>query len=278
MEIKLLALDLDGTLLQSDHATISPATAQALTDAVRQGIHVVISTGRARHRLPEALESIKGIHYAVTANGASVIDLVTERVIYAKLLSMEAALESIAILREYPLFIQLYSGGYDYVERGQMGYFAQLALSDERKKSMERGRVIIEDQQKFILAHPEGVEKFNVAYLPDAFSEEVWKRIRAVQGVDPTASFPNNIEINAAGVSKAVGLARLCDELGLTRENVMAMGDSRNDLEMIQFAGFSVAMGNADADVKTAADAVCASNDEDGVAKTIQKYLLEPTR
>lgn len=102
MKIKLLALDMDGTTLKSDHVTVSPANRAAIEAANARGVFVVTATGRMRHRLPEAIEQTPGLHYAVTCNGASVFDLRREAPLYANPIPMDTALRVFDTLAPFP--------------------------------------------------------------------------------------------------------------------------------------------------------------------------------
>lgn len=274
MKIKLLALDMDGTTLKSDHVTVSPANRAAIEAANARGVFVVTATGRMRHRLPEAIEQTPGLHYAVTCNGASVFDLRREAPLYANPIPMDTALRVFDTLAPFPVFIEIYSGGFDYVERGRIPYIEASGFSESRMKNLLRGRRTVEDQREYLLHPAAPVEKFNVPYLPPEHQQAVWEAMRGVEGVALTSSVAQNIEINAAGTDKGDGLRFLCEYLGVAPDEVMAVGDSRNDLEMLTFAGLAAAPANATDDIKAVADWVGPSNDDDCVARAIERFLL----
>lgn len=119
------------------------------------------------------------------------------------------------------------------------------------------------------------VEKFSVMYPKVELRDEAWRAVLAAcPDVEATSSLGSNIELNAPGVTKGSGLLALAEKLGLRRDQVMAVGDSGNDLSMIENAGLGVAMGNATPEILAAADAVTADNNHDGVALAIEKYAL----
>ncbi len=211
MKIKLLALDMDGTTLKSDHVTVSPANRAAIEAANARGVFVVTATGRMRHRLPEAIEQTPGLHYAVTCNGASVFDLRREAPLYANPIPMDTALRVFDTLAPFPVFIEIYSGGFDYVERGRIPYIEASGFSESRMKNLLRGRRTVEDQREYLLHPAAPVEKFNVPYLPPEHQRAVWEAMRGVEGVALTSSVAQNIEINAAGTDKGDGLRFLCE-------------------------------------------------------------------
>lgn len=120
----------------------------------------------------------------------------------------------------------------------------------------------------------EGWYKFGIFHPDRNTITQLWNIAAALDGVLVTSSHPSNIEVSAEGVSKRSGLERLCTELGIQLSEVMAIGDSHNDLDMLRAVGLGVAMGNGSDEVKEAADEITKTNAEDGVALAIQKYLL----
>ena len=122
--------------------------------------------------------------------------------------------------------------------------------------------------------HAQEIEKFSIIYPDDAARDAAWQAVLTVGPTEITTSLDSNLEINAPGVTKGSALLALAEHLGLARSQLMAMGDSGNDLAMLQAAGLGVAMGNATEEVKAAADAVSADNNHDGVAVAIEKYVL----
>ena len=107
--------------------------------------------------------------------------------------------------------------------------------------------------------------------------EQAWQELKQFDSLELVASLKYNIEINAAGVNKGKGLLELGEILGISREEIMAFGDGDNDIAMLREVGFGVAMQNADEEVKAVADYVTGSNDEDGVAKAIARFVLGET-
>ena len=124
-------------------------------------------------------------------------------------------------------------------------------------------------------AHPREIEKFSILYPTEAQRDAAWQAVaKACPQLEITSSIERNMELNALGVSKGRGLMALAERLGLARDQVMAVGDSGNDLTMLEAAGLGVAMGNATREVRHAADVITADNNHDGVAEAIEKYAL----
>ncbi len=116
-----------------------------------------------------------------------------------------------------------------------------------------------------------GIEKFSVLYVDDEHYDRVCQRLKTFGKVQLTSSLPHNVEVNALGADKGGGLEALCSKLGISKDEVMAFGDADNDLSMLQWAGWSFAMGNGTESVKMAAKYITKTNMEDGVAVAIEK-------
>ena len=274
MDIKLLALDMDGTTLKSDHRTLSGRNRAAIEAAIQKGVDVVIATGRTRVRIPEQMLAIGGLRYALTSNGAAVTDLTEDRVIYSNPLPKPVIQKLIDTFSDLRLYIEAYCRGYSYVDRSLAPLMAGFDISPDRKAMLTASERPIDGFNAFILREDVDVEKFNFPFIPREQLDEVWHRLRRIPEIMPTTSIKQNAEINYITSSKADGLLHLCEHLGLTAENVMAIGDAGNDLAMLRFAGIGDAMENAPDDVKAAANQVTGSNDLDGVAQAIEKFLL----
>ena len=275
MEYKLLALDMDGTVLSDDSVSVSQANLDAINAAIARGVIVVYCTGRMRNRLPEMLQQgAPGMRYAVTSNGAAVVDFYTGEVLHADGMSPRLASDLAARLGAYPIPIDVYCDGNDYCDRRTAALIQELPFSLSRKRAIMRGRFVVEDLPAFLASTELVVEKFNLLYLADDLRPEILGLLDRTEGICVSSSCPGNAEINAAGVNKGTGLRRLCDYLGVYPDQVMAIGDNGNDREMMEFAGLAVAMENATEDILALADDVTASNMADGVAVAIEKYLL----
>ncbi|MEM1483558.1 Cof-type HAD-IIB family hydrolase [Oscillospiraceae bacterium PP1C4] len=274
MNIKLLALDMDGTTLCSDHATLSPANCTAIEAAIAKGILVVIATGRMINRIPHAMDAIDGLRYYVTSNGAAVTDLVANRTLYSNPIEHDAAQRVLDALSGLPVYIEAYCNGNSYTDRQKLFMFEDFPLSPGRRDLMKRSLFPVDDFRSFLMREDSVIEKINLPYVPHEIQDEIWSRLRRVEGVSLTSSVVQNCEINNLSANKADGLLHLCKHLGIQPDEVMAMGDNQNDFEMMQFVGLSVAPDNATDQIKAVATHVTASNDDDGVAKAIQQFLL----
>ena len=224
--------------------------------------------------VPEAFLRIPGVRYALTSNGASVVELSTGKPLVN--LPFDAALASdiYDIVAATGGAMGIFIGGKAYTD--YFGANDGLALMPPAlRRYLRDSRIVVDDMHAVFAAHPHEVEKFSITYRDNAARDTAWQAVASRFNVEITSSIPNNMEINAPGVTKGSGLKTLADTLGLAMNQVMACGDSGNDLAMIQAAGYGIAMGNATPDVLAAARYVTDDNNHDGVAKAIETYVLK---
>lgn len=276
MKIKLIALDMDGTTLGADHQSISPRTETALKEAIKRGIHVVPSTGRIFGQLPASVIKIPGVDYAVTSNGAAVMNLLTGETISNMYIGSGSVRKVIQTIKRRKTFCEVYYKGQSYAEHGYFENlvgnmdFPQVLLDFIRDKSTH-----VDNISDFTLEHAAEIEKINISLLTGNNHRNLWQKFSQIKGVTLTCALANNIEVNHRSANKAQGLKEICKILKVNPQNVMAIGDSDNDRRMIAFAGLGVAMGNAPDDIKTLAQKVTLSYTEDGVAQAIERYALQ---
>jgi Cof subfamily protein (haloacid dehalogenase superfamily) len=261
--MRLFATDLDGTLLRSD-GSVSDRTRAALAAVEEAGRALVLVTGRPPRWMPPVVEQTGHTGLALCANGATVYDLATEQVVQEHLIDPEVGAKVVAAIRDALPDVSF------AVERGEargLGHEQAYGLPYAPK-----GDVLVAEVDELVA---EPVAKL-LARHDDMDPDEMLARVREVVGdlVEVTHSSTWGLmEISAGGVSKAVALSRLADELGVVAEEVVAFGDMPNDLPMLGWAGHAVAVANAHADVLDAAHEVTASNDDDGVARVVERLL-----
>ena len=272
-DIRLIGLDLDGTVFD-DAKHISPRNLAAIEAAVQAGIVVLPATGRTATGVPAAFTSIPGVRYALTSNGASVVDLQTGEHLVDQPFSLKDSLRVYDALKPHGGVFSLFVGGKSYATKADNDLIDVL-VPENLRDYFRKTRVEVPDLRTLLQEHVGEVEKFSVMYPTVEQRDAAWRDVTtACPEIEATASLGSNIELNAPGVTKGTGLLALAEKLGLRRDQVMAMGDSGNDLSMIQATGLGVAMGNATPEVLAAADAVTADNNHDGVALAIEKYAL----
>lgn len=240
---KLLALDLDGSLL-TDNKEISSVNRYWIRKAEEAGVIVSFATGRGRATSEQYWDAVKPQAPMIMVNGAEVWKNHSEL--------MERHFLTEEEIRQL----------YDLVSKEEVWIWGHRVGGIIRHSDLNSNT--FDDHWL----------KFGLSTDDLSVIEKLRETISQWSQFEVTSSAPNNLEISRKGVSKASGLAKIAHDLGIDRNEVIAVGDSLNDLEMIQWAGLGVAMGNAEAAVKEAADEITATNEEDGVAKAIQRYLF----
>ena len=267
MTYKMVVLDLDDTLLQDD-LTISSRTKKALFAAQEAGVKVVLASGRpdfAMHPIAEELRLKDFGSFIITFNGAKIIDCKTNNEIFSSVLTPETAHRLYDISQREGILIQSYLG--DEIITETPNRFTNI---EEEITGMN---IKLVDSFKEAINEP--VVKALMLAEPERLAEVEKKLQKELDGeISTMRSKPFFLEFTNLGVTKATSVEHLIQKLGIKREEVIAMGDSYNDLAMIEFAGLGVAMGNAPDDIKAKADFVTDTNMNDGVAKVVESYIL----
>lgn len=272
-KIKLIAFDLDGTLLNSEKQ-ITGYTREVLKRAIAEGIEVVPSTGRPIMGVPEEFCHFPGIRYAVTSNGARLIEIATKRTLYESLLSYEKAKEVLAVLTEYDVMLELFYDGQGYIDEAQLPDARRYIQTKAMTEYITKTRVPVKDLEGMFERERRAVDKVQGLFANQQEKQEAFDRLRLVDGIEPSGALHNNIETNAGGVHKGIALTVLGKRLGIKPEEMMAFGDGSNDIKMMRTVGIGVAVANAQDTVRESADDIADSNDEDGVARYIEKHVL----
>lgn len=273
MDIRLIALDLDGTLLNSKK-NLSDANRQTLSLCAQKGIAVVPCTGRTVSGIPAEVKAIPGVRYAITTNGAVIEDMEEKKAIDARMLSWELALELLRFVDSYHVMYDPYIDRRGITEPRFFEHLPEYCLSPELQEMVRQTRDLYPNIIEFVETSHKPVEKINL-FFPDM--EERAKLRAELEKRDDilvTSSIYNNLEINDPGATKGAALLRLASHLGIKKEQTMAIGDGENDFSMIRKAGIGVAMGNGQEELLAAADYVTCTNDEDGVAAAINRFVF----
>lgn len=272
MDIKLIALDLDETLLLPDKS-ISEENCRVLNYAGEQGVYVTIASGRPIVSVRKILEKLPCIRYVVLSNGGIVMDSRNGEIIAEHVIPGELALKFYDFVTGRGYLVDYFCDGKRYVPKGWDDHVMKMEVNDATKMLMRSNCIEKEDARAF-LAETGYSEKISVRFKNEAeklgFFDEL---VAAFPDMELASSLPNNIEGTLHGVNKSSGLADLAAYLGFGIENVMAFGDNQNDISMIKAAGMGVAMGNATEEVKKIADAVTLDNVHDGVAYMVREVF-----
>lgn len=272
MKIKIIAFDLDDTLL--DHnKRIGDKTRAVLTRAVNEaGMILSVASGRPMDGTRAVLDELPVIGYAVLANGAVVADRNGRRIAEFPV-KRDVALRYYDYAAQRGYICDFFVGGDRVVPPNWKEYITHSEYSEATKAMLISAYRQVEDPRAYLLSLPY-VEKISMRF-PTMEEKDTAFPVVVKEFPDLQISYSGTalLEAVAAGVSKATGLAALAEHLGYGMENVMAFGDNKNDIEMLGAAGIGVAMGNAIEEAKMAADRVAGSCDEDGIAWMVEEVL-----
>lgn len=264
---KLVAIDMDGTLLNKD-SKISKRTEQIIRTVRRKGIKVIISTGRSFEGIKRYLKQLGLLsrgNYAVTCNGAAIYDCGSEKVIEQSGVFIRD-LKRAAVDCDW-FGIKIYGYKLDSLITRSENKFTDLEKKDLGTKIDIVKFELLDDEESLIkiliVEDKEFLDKYH-EYLYKKYSRDF----------SVVRSLPYMIEILNKNSNKANAIKFICDRLGIKNDEVIAFGDAMNDFEMIDSAGFGVAMGNAIPSIKEISDFVTESNNEEGVANALEKFVL----
>lgn len=279
-DIKIISLDLDGTLLDSQKR-LSDGNRAALEEAAAKGVLIVPTTGRFFGMMPQAIRDLPFVRYAITINGAQVYDRETGTAIVREEIPLDMALDIMRLLDGYDVIYDCYRSNWGWMTESLQNKAEDYATDAHYVKMVREFRNPVSELKAYLesTASEGDVQKVMLFARNTSGSEAVTKAItEAVRERFPqikaTSSTWNNLELNIETAHKGNSLRRFAEHLGYALDNCMALGDGTNDLSMIEAAGLGVAMSNAHPLVLAAADHVTASNDEDGVAKAIRDFVL----
>ena len=270
-DIKIICLDLDGTLLDS-HKQLSDRNAAALKRAAAAGVEIVPTTGRFFTGMPQFIQDLPYLHYAITVNGAQVYDIAKDSGIARNEMPLRTALRIMEYLDDQPVAYDCYQNNWGYMSRRFWENINDFTPDPHYREMVHRLRTPVDDLKAYLRERGEDVQKVQ-AFVPDLSAKE---RIMA----DLAAAFPetavtssvaNNIEINDAACHKGAALSQLAEYLGVPIEQTMAFGDGSNDTTMIREAGIGVCMENGCEASKEAANLIAPDCDADGVAVILEK-------
>lgn len=271
--IKLAATDLDGTLISSN-GEISNKNFEAMENAMNNGLYVVPTTGRSFYEMPESLREKKTYTHCICSNGAVIFDR-DGKEIWKSTFSKAETMELFSILSEYDTMIEVYTKGTPVTEKSKLTKesYIHYRVEENYHDVLTATRKGTENLESFLMENDEGAEMFNIFFSDMDERKEAFERIGKLNNVELTTSMESNMEILQRSVNKGSSLTMLCEKLNVKKEEVMAMGDSRNDLTLLSAAGKALAVANACDDLKQVADEVICSCDESAMAYALSRFV-----
>lgn len=268
-EIKLIGVDLDGTVLNKDKI-ISHENIDVFKKCRDNSIYVVPVTGRPFSGLYKEYIKQIGCKYSINTNGAAVMDLASNKRILSHTINFETALKIVNILKEYNCRYSIFYNGYGYCSADFYKNEIEETAGTPLRRYVETTRRVVEDQLEF-LRQAGCCDNIYVIANDVKTRDNIFNALKAIDNIFYTSSMGRDVEIGG-NCSKGRTLLEFASRLSIKPEQIMAIGDGANDLEMIEMAGISVAMENATDEIKNAADFVTKSCEESGVAYAINKY------
>lgn len=265
-DIRVVVLDVDGTLLDSKHE-LTPRVEKALNDAAAKGVQVVLATGKTRASMLKIIDQLGLKTPGIYLQGLAIYDGEGE-LLHQMTLDLTLARQVITFAEDRGYYVVAYSG--------------ERILARVYHKEVEEGLTVHHELAPEVVGPLQNLlggmvfNKLIACGEPKAVKALRWQLNLQLGGAARLmqAGIPTMLEILPPGASKGTALKLLLKDLKVAPEHVMAIGDAENDIEMIQMAGIGVAMGQAHQPVKDAADYVTGSNDEDGVAQAIERFVL----
>ena len=271
---KLVAIDLDGTLLDSKQR-ITETNISAIQSAIRKGVRIVICSGRIFKGARIFARQFQKEGPIITCNGALIKELGSGTALYSNFLGLEDAMRIIDICHRQGVYFHMYAHDVMYAEKLEFGssfyYKMNAELPDEDRVDIR----IVEDMGEELQSNPVEVSKFVIVSQDPELLLETRNLVLEIPTIEVMSSGRNNFEAVNRGVNKGVAIRLLSEQLGISREEIIAIGDNENDCSMIEYAGLGVAMGNAEDFVKEMADFVTLTNNDSGVGEVLKKFVLQ---
>lgn len=273
MIIRLAALDLDGTTLRSDHS-LSDKVRSTIEKAIKQGTEIVIATGRTVTSVPECIMNIPGIRYYITSNGAQIYDKKLDRFIYSRCIEEDAAIAVIDTLRERNIMVEVCTDGSAYTDSFYYNMAREGRLTFRNQKYIVDTRIPVDGYLDFMYEKRNRLENISICSDNPDEIDDIRRTLEAIPGLTVTSSFSYNVEAGGSDASKGKALMYLCGLLGISMDETMGMGDSENDAALLGVCGLKIAVANAAYELKQAADYITESNNDDGAAYAIEKFVI----
>lgn len=273
MAYKLIAIDMDGTLLNTQDK-ISERNKKALLKAMNNGIHVVIATGRI---YKSALYYYKdlGLNSPIIACNGAVISSSNGEIIFEKLIDSSSLKELIQLAEENDMYYHFYDKDKFYYKTTKEEFSNYYRYYEENyiKQDIE----LVSFKSPWDIVDPNSSKYYKAVFIDDDIDRllDFRSKLKDIKGISVSKSWHNNIEVMNKEVSKGNAVKFLMDALNIDSSQVIAIGDNENDVSMFKVAGLSIAMANGDEIAKKQAHVITASNDEDGVAQAIERYVFK---
>ena len=274
MSIKLILMDLDGTLLTSDK-NITARTMDTLNRASQAGITIVPCTGRFYDGMPQIVRDLPFVHYVITVNGAQIYDVQKKEVLHRAEITPENACLVYNALDRLPVIYDSFINGWGYMDNSMYQKINDFITDPCVNRMVRDLRMPVPSLKEYVHDNNLTVQKIQMFFQDMNQRQIAWNALTLeFPQMSVTSSISNNLELNDIHANKGEALDFLARHLGIERPETMSFGDGSNDLSMIKAAGIGVAMANAGSTLKESADFITDTNDQDGIAKAIENFCF----
>lgn len=287
---KLIAIDLDGTLLNS-YGIVSEKNKQALVEAKQKGAEIVIASGRSTNSVKNIAADLGVCHYIICGNGSLIYDFLKDEIIYDKFIDKKKALQIIEICEQNSIYYNIYTENMVIAKNlnyNVLFYHQENASKPDSKKTKIN---LVQDIYKYVQdLENQNILKFTISDCDSIIFNGIIRKLREIKNIDvlDVAHMSRKVikngteevsleyfytEITNQNVDKWFAIEYLIDKLNINKEEVMTIGDNVNDKIMIENAGCGVVMGNSAPYIKEIADIIVTDNNQDGVAEAIERKM-----
>ena len=274
MSYKLFVADMDGTLL-NDNKELADRDIQTIKKLQDFGVKFAVATGRHDSMIKSYLKHLDLAVPVISCNGAIVREPFSDQIFLSEALPKEQSLRVIDICKERNVSFHIYGHESIFGEKlsHKMLYYHNL---NKTLPSKERTKLVtVPDCKGIVLNEPEPLYKFLIISDKDKCMVDIIGQLSEIEGLTVCQSMPELCDVMKGGISKAYALQTLAESLGIKRNEIVAIGDQYNDIDLIEYAGLGIAVANAEDALKEKADIVTTSNNnEDAVSEAIEKFLL----
>lgn len=271
-DIKLIGVDLDGTLLRDDK-TLCPNAESIIKAAVQKGMHFVPITGRPYSGIPDCIRKINEIEYYICSNGAQIMDAKSEKPLFSFSLDHAQTLKIINLLKDTDYMFEVFAHGAGYINRQLFDYYKQVYTGTPVGEYIFSSRKVVENVFTLFENAESRADEVFVICKSYEHREKLKKIMSQLDDVQFCCLADRFFEITKYNTDKGHALEVLCSFLNIALKNTIAFGDGENDIEFLQKAGIAVAMENAFDGIKQNADIIAKSNNDNGVCEIIKELL-----
>lgn len=269
IKYQLIALDMDGTLLNSQKK-ISKPTILAIKKALEANKYVVLSTGRAVAELNDYKNELSSIQYGILESGALIYDLKNKKIIHREHIPAKMIERILEIASKDDIMIHLITNGASIVSKKNLNEMKKYHM-EIYQPMFQRVATVVDDIYSY--AKNNMIEKINFYHQSETARDRSYQLLKDFP-LTITFAETTSLEISPLNITKASGLIKLCNYLNIDISETIAVGDANNDYDVLKTAGLAIAMQNANNDIKKICDVIVSDNDHDGCKEAIENYLI----